>query len=544
MAARGPGGFAPLRHATFRRLWVAQFTSNVGGWMQTVGAQWLMLSLSGSAAYLAFIQSAASLPVLLFAIPAGAMADLVDRRRLLLVSTAFMIAASVVLAVLTIADLVTPWVLLALLFAVGTGQAWTSPAWQSLQPELVPQEERPQAIALGSVNQNLARAVGPAIGGVVVALTDPSVTFLVNAGSFVAVVFAVWRWRSAPRAGAGAVASTLPREHVVAAMRASGRYVRNSPALRTVLLRAAAFMVCASALWALLPAIAEGPLGLGSGGYGLLLGCVGVGAVGGAVALPRLRARMSPDRLLAVGSLLVAGAAFVLAEVHVIGLAAVALVVAGSGWILALATLNSSYQALLPAWIKARGLSYYLIVFQGGTAIGSAIMGVLAGALGVTEVLAGAAVALALTPLLSLVGRIRRFAPEELLPAGGDPAPHLLEAAGTEAGPVQVRIVRHAAPGREQALVDAVAGLEKLRRRTGAIAWTLWRDTADPAHVVEEFLVASWEDHERQHERITVRDRSRLDAVLACTDRAPFAEHYLQATPDRRVRDIPDGGRA
>lgn len=540
MAARGPGGFAPLRHATFRRLWVAQFTSNVGGWMQTVGAQWLMLSLSGSAAYLAFIQSAASLPVLLFAIPAGAMADLVDRRRLLLVSTTFMIAASAVLAVLTIADLVTPCVLLALLFAVGAGQAWTSPAWQSLQPELVPQEERPQAIALGSVNQNLARAVGPAIGGVVVALTDPSVTFLVNAGSFVAVVFAVWRWRSAPRAGA--VASTLPREHVVAAMRASGRYVRNSPALRTVLGRAAAFMVCASALWALLPAVAEGPLGLGSGGYGLLLGCVGVGAVGGAVALPRLRERMSPDGLLAVGSVLVAGAALVLAEVHVIGLAAVALVVAGSGWILALATLNSSYQALLPAWIKARGLSYYLIVFQGGTAIGSAIMGVLAGALGVTEVLAGAAVALALTPLLSLLGRIRQFPVEELLPAGGDPAPHLLADADAEAGPVQVRIVRHAEPGREQALVDAVAGLEKLRRRTGAIAWTLWRDTADPARVVEEFLVASWDDHERQHERITVRDRSRLDAVLACTDRAPVAEHFLQATPDRRVRDIPDGG--
>ena len=189
--ARGPGGFAPLRHATFRRLWLAQFTSNVGGWMQTVGALWLMLSLSGSAAYLAFIQTAASLPVLLFAIPAGALADLVDRRRLILCSTAGMIVASVVLAVLTVADLVTPWVLLALLFAVGVGQAWTSPAWQSLQPELVGEDERPQAIALGSVNQNLARAVGPAIGGAVVALTEPSVTFLVNAASFAAVVFAV-----------------------------------------------------------------------------------------------------------------------------------------------------------------------------------------------------------------------------------------------------------------------------------------------------------------------------------------------------------------
>ncbi|WP_445150078.1 MFS transporter [Baekduia sp. Peel2402] len=526
--ARGDGGgFAPLRHATFRRLWIAQFTSNVGGWMQTVGAQWLMLSLSGSAAYLAFIQSAASLPVLLFAIPAGALADLVDRRKLLMWSTTFMIFASVLLAALTLADLVTPWVLLALLFAVGAGQAWTSPAWQSLQPELVPTEERPQAIALGSVNQNLARAAGPAIGGVVVALTEPSVTFLVNAASFVAVVFTLWRWRTAPRPAASS--SSLPREHVVAAMRASGRYVRNSPALRTVLGRAAAFMVCASALWALLPAIANGPLGLGSGGYGLLLGCVGVGAVGGAIALPRLRARWAPDPTLAVGSLLVAASAFVLAEVHVVGIAAVALVVAGCGWIVALATLNSSYQALLPGWIKARGLSYYLIVFQGGTAIGSAIMGILAGWLGVTEVLAGAAVALALTPLLSLVTTIRRFEPDELLPAGGEPAPHVLTAADAESGPIQVRIERHAAPGREQELVAAVADLEKLRRRTGALAWTLWRDTADPTRIIEEFLVASWIDHERQHERFTIRDRTRLDDVLSLTDRPPTVEHYLQA---------------
>jgi hypothetical protein len=217
----------------------------------------------------------------------------------------------------------------------------------------------------------------------------------------------------------------------------------------------------------------------------------------------------------------------------VVGVVAVALVVAGCGWIVSLATLNSSYQALLPGWIKARGLSFYLIVFQGGTAIGSAVMGLLAGWLGVTEVLAGAAVALALTPLLSLVTTIRRFAPEELLPAGGDPAPHVLNAADATAGPVQVRIERHAAPGRETELVEAVAALEKLRRRTGAVAWFLWRDAEDPARVVEEFLVTSWEDHQRQHERFTVRDRTRLDAVLACTDREPTVQHFLQAVPGR-----------
>ena len=525
MAVRGPGGFAPLRHATFRALWLAQFASNIGGWMQTVGAQWLMLSLTGSAAYLAFIQSAASLPVLLFAIPAGAVGDLVDRRRLLLASTTAMAVAATALAVLAMLDLVTPWVLLGLLFAVGTGQAWTSPTWQSLLPELVDEPERAQAIALGSVNQNLARAVGPAIGGVVVALTDPSIAFLVNAASFVIVIWVVWRWHGARRM----VESALPREHVLAAMRASGRYVRHSPALRAVLVRAGAFVLCASALWALLPSIANRSLGLGSGGYGLLLGCVGVGAVGGALVLPRVRARLSPDPTLALGTLLVAGASLVLAEIHVVAVAGVALVIAGAGWILSLATLNATYQALLPAWIKARGLAFYLIVFQGGTAIGSAVIGLLTTAFDVTQVLAGAAVALALTPLVTRRFALRRITPAELLPAGGERLPHPLEGLDATAGPVQVRILRHASPGREQELIAAVTGVERLRRRTGAIGWSCWRDTSDPAHVVEEFLVASWEDHQRQHERITVRDRARLDAITACTDRPPTAEHWLLA---------------
>ena len=264
------GGFGPLRHPAFRAMWAGQFASNIGGWMQTVGAQWLMLSLTPATSYLAFIQTAASLPVLLFAIPAGATGDLVDRRRLLLGTTLFMAATTTALALLTIAGLVTPWALLAALFLVGVGQAWTSPTWVTLQPELVPAAERPQAIALGSVNMNLARAIGPALGGVLVAVTEPSVVFLVNAATFLTVIAVVWR--SAPRKGA---ASELPAEHLGEAMRASGRYVANSPALRTVLVRAAAYIFFASAIWALLPAVARTNLRLGSGAYGLLLACVG-----------------------------------------------------------------------------------------------------------------------------------------------------------------------------------------------------------------------------------------------------------------------------
>ncbi len=269
----------------------AQFVSNVGSWMQTVGAQELMLTLTTSATLVALIQTAAGLPVVLLAVPAGAIGDLVDRRRLLIASQSFMLLAAVALAVLALAGLVTPWVLLALIFAVGAGQTLTSPTWQTLQPELVAPEDRTQAIALGAVNQNLSRAIGPAIGGALYAATSAAALFFVNALSFVPVIGAVARWRGGARP-----ASAAAPEHVGEAIRAGARYIAGSPALRVILLRAGLFMFFANSIWALLPLVARTRLHLGSGGYGLLLGGVGIGAVAGAAALPRLRGRVTPGR--------------------------------------------------------------------------------------------------------------------------------------------------------------------------------------------------------------------------------------------------------
>ena len=288
--------WAPFRHRLFAAMWGAQFVSNVGGWMQTVGAQWLMLTLTGSAAYVALVQTAASLPIVLFAVAAGTIGDLVDRRHFLLATQAIMLLAAVALGVLAIAGLASPWPLLALIFAVGTGQALTSPTWQTLQPELVAPAERPQAISLGAVNQNLARAVGPAIGGLVLAATSAGTVFLINAATFLAVLAVIAWWRSTPPAHA------LPREHAGQAIQAGGRYVAASPALRVILLRAGLFIFFASSIWALLPLTARRQLHLGSGGYGLLLGCVGVGAVAGAAVLPVLRARLTPGAQLTAGS--------------------------------------------------------------------------------------------------------------------------------------------------------------------------------------------------------------------------------------------------
>jgi MFS family permease len=528
--------WAPFHHRWFSAMWSAQFVSNVGSWMQTVGAQWLMLSLTTSATYVALVQTAASLPVVLFAVVAGAAGDLVDRRRFLLVTQAMMLLAAVALGVLALAGLVTPWLLLALIFAVGTGQALTSPTWQTLQPELVPAEERQQAISLGAVNQNLARAAGPAIGGIVLAASSAGTVFLINAATFLVVIGVIAWWR-----GTRPV-SVLPREHVGEAIRAGGRYVAASPALRVILLRAALFVFFASSIWALLPLTARLQLHLGSGGYGLLLGCVGVGAVGGAALLPSLRARLTPGALLTAGSLGLAGVALVLGYVHVNVIVAISLAVGGLAWILALSTLNSLYQLTLPGWVKARGMSFYLIVFQGGNAVGSAVMGITAQHAGLSVTLLVAAVALALGPLVGRRYRFQSVPPEDLLPAGDWPAPSL---GGDDppGGPVMVTVEYRPHQGRDDELIAALEDARFSRRRTGASAWRMWRDASDPNRIVEQFVVASWQEHLRQHDRITRRDQERLDKIRSLTDPAQPTKvtHWLTPQPGHAFDPHRDG---
>jgi MFS family permease len=484
------------------------------------------LSLTASALPVALIQTASSLPVLLFAVPAGAIGDLVDRRRFILGAQLFMLAGSAALGALALGGLATPWSVLALLFAVGAGQAFTSPTWQTLQPELVPAAERSQAIALGAVNQNLARAVGPAIGGALVVAVSVGSVFIINAATFLAVVVVIYRWRGGARP-----ASALPPEHAAEAVRAGGRYVANSPILRAVMVRAFIFMFFASSLWALLPLVARSDLGLGSGGYGLLLGAVGVGAVGGAFALPHLRARCSTDAMVAGASVTLAVVTAALAVLHVAIVSAVVLAVGGLAWIVTLATLNSAFQSSLPGWVKARGMGWYLIVFQGGAAVGSAAMGIAAQQIGLESTLLIAAGALAVSPLGALRYPLRQLEPAELMPAGDWPAPQLVDPEEAATGPVLVQVQYHPQDGRATELAAAISGLRYSRRRTGASSWRLWRELETPACFVESFVVASWEEHLRQHERVTVRDLSRARRVRELTDpqRPPVVSHMIAA---------------
>src|SRR3954447_11833075 len=302
--------WAPLRRPWFRALWTAQFVANTGTWAQTVGAQWLMGDLGGSALQIALVQTAATLPVFLLVVPAGALGDIVDRRRLLLLSQTSMLLSAAALAVLTAAGAVTPNRLLALTALLATGQALAAPCFQAVQPELVPREELTQAALLNGANGNVARAVGPALGGLLIAAAGPAAAFALNAVSFVGVLVVLYLW---PRP---ATHRPLGAEPILQAIRAGTRYVRSAPAFSSVLTRSALFMVFASGLWALLPALARGPLELGPNGYGGLLAAVGAGAVAGTAVLPWIRARRGPDGVVAGGTLAYAASVAVLGLSH------------------------------------------------------------------------------------------------------------------------------------------------------------------------------------------------------------------------------------
>jgi MFS family permease len=536
------GAFAALRVPLFRAMWLSQFASNIGGWMQTVGAQWLMLSLTTAALPVSLIQTASSLPVLLFAVPAGALGDLVDRKRLILWTQALMLASAAVLGVLTIAGLATPALILALLFAAGIGQALNSPTWQTLQPELVPAQQRTQAIALGSVNQNLARAIGPAIGGALIVATGAGWLFVVNAVTFLFVAIVVMRWRPAARPP-----GALPPEHALPAIRAGGRYVANSPVLRAIMVRSGLFVFFASALWALLPLTARTRLGLGSGGYGLLLGAVGLGAVGGAFVLPWLRGHASADQT-AVGASVVLGVVtLALALVHIVAVAAVALAVGGLCWILALATFNSAFQSSLPGWVKARGMGWYLIVFQGGNAIGSLVLGVVAQEFGLTAALAIAGGLLVLGPVSAIRFPLVAIDPKRLVAVGDWPHPQLPESGEALNGPILVQIAYVAPAERSAELRAALMGLRRSRRRTGASSWRLWRDIATPERHVESFTVVSWEEHLRQRERVSAADQDRSRRIETLLSSPPQITHLVADDADRHhaeLRDSPSARRA
>jgi MFS family permease/quinol monooxygenase YgiN len=493
--------WSPLRESVFRALWIATVVSNIGTWMQDVGESWLMTSLTPSPVLVALVETAGALPVVLVALPAGALADVVDRRRLLLVMQSWMVVAAGAMGVLALMGHMTPARLLSLTFLLGIGTAMSNPAWQAITPELVRPAELPAAIALSGVGINIARAFGPALGGLIVAASGPWAVFFLNATSFIAIMVVVYRWQPAPRK------SKLPPEDIIGAMRTGTRYLRHSPELQTVLIRSGIFVVCASALWALLAQQARRHLGLGSFGYGLLLGCIGLGAIVGAWLLPKVRERLSMNQLVAAGTIGFALTTIALAYVHSFAVLAVALAVGGVAWIAVLSSLNVSAQTVTPSWVRARVMAVYLLVFMGGLAGGSAVWGFAAARVGVSTALLIAAVGLLIGLLATWRYRLVGDEDLSLTPSMHWPEPIVMIDAQPQEGPAITVMEYRIDPKTADDFLLAMKEMKRIRQRDGAIRWNLSRDTADPERYVETFVTESWAEHLRQHERVTAEDR-------------------------------------
>ena len=376
--------WAPLGEPLFRSLWIAAVISYTGTWMQNVGAGWLMTQLTMSPLMVSLVTAATTLPVFLVILPAGALADLVDRRRFLLITQSWMVVAAALLGILTLEHFVTPWTLLLFTFILGLGAVMNDPAWQAITPEVVCPENHAPAVALNSVGFNVARAFGPALGGVVIAAAGSGVAFLLNAASFFGVIFFLYRWK---RPHFEHVATGRVSDAIVAGL----RYVRGAPLVRSILIRTGAFSVAASSLPALLPILARPH---GATGYGLLLGFFGLGALAGAAVLPRVRTRLSVDGVVAFDILLFAAMTFAAGRVQTFTLLCLVMFASGTAWIGILACLNIAAQTMSPSFLRARALSMYLLVLQGGMALGSAAWGALATRVGVPTALLCSAIAL------------------------------------------------------------------------------------------------------------------------------------------------------
>lgn len=491
---------SPLRYRIFRHVWAASTVSNLGGLIQSVGASWLMLSIAQSADMVALVQASLSLPVVLLSLIAGAMADNRDRRKVMLGAQVFLFVVSIALMVCALTGAITPWLLLTFTFAIGCGAAFNAPAWQASVGDMVPRAELPGAVALNSMGFNIARSVGPAIGGAIVAAAGAATAFAVNAASYVALIGVLWRWRPAPQP------HPMPRETLGLAVAAGVRYVAMSPSIRTVLLRAGVFGLSAVSVMALMPVVAKVLLGGGPLTYGLLLGSFGLGAVTGAFGNARLRASLSTEAIVRWASAAFAVAVALIGLSNQLLLTMVGLFVAGAGWLLALSTFNVSVQMSAPRWVVARALSLYQMATYCGLAAGSWLWGEVA-----ADSSAGAALVAAAGLMLAsvLLGRWLPLVQTEqinldLLRSWTEPTTAVHVDART--GPVVITIEYLI---RESDIADFLAAMtdrRRIRRRDGARNWRLLRDLADPELWIERYETPTWLDYVRHNSRITHHD--------------------------------------
>ncbi len=510
--------------------------------MQDTAGTWLMTALTGSPLLIALMQTAASLPVLLLGLLAGATADIFDRRRLLIFWQVWMLSSVAVLALLTFLGHISPWTLLAFTFLLNVGSAMNNPAWQAIVPELVPRPLIPDTVSLNAASNNLARAVGPALGGLMVAAfkrtgTGAGSVFFLNAISFAGVIWVLFNWKRTPL-----FKSALPAERIAGSIRSGLRYVRYSPTLQSSLLRAFIFTFFVSGIWSLLAVVAQRDLHQGALGYGILNGSLGVGAVIAVTQLPMIRARLSSDRIIAISTMYQSAALVILAFVHAPYIILPTLLLSGFAWTSTMSTLNVSVQLAVPAWVQARALGSYLMTFQGGMALGSIFWGVLAEHTSTTVALACSGCGLLISlPLSYRFHILQGPLPDHTPYQWKRPAPEIAPVPGAEPdvteGPVRISIEYHVPLERYAEFTHVIHELRGVRLRDGAIRWGIYRDARNPEILNETFLMESWIDYLRSRERVTEADRVIRDRVYALHtgQEPPVVSHQVyvrEITPD------------
>lgn len=530
---RLPAALVPLRNSTFRTLWLANVVAWLGTWLQNTGAGWLMTSLAPRPFIVAMVQAATIMPVFLLALPGGALADIVDRRVFLIGAQLWTILAATSLALMTIGHVTTAMWLLALTFAIGIGSALTAPAWSAIVPELVPREDLVQAIALNGIGYNLTRAVGPALAGFLILLGGSSLAFSLYAVSIVAVIVALFTWHRGRRF------TGLPREHLLSAMRAGIRFVRNTPAVQFAMVRTIAYSIPASAPWALLPLLVRERLGLGPGMYGVILGMMGIGGVSSGMLLPLVRGRVSR------GATVMGCTLFSCAGIALLGLsrhwlpAAFGMLLFGIGWTSAYATIQAAAQLVCPPWVRARALAIYQLAQNGALTAGSFAWGLLGGQMSLDDtLLIAAALGVVLIPLVN--GCSVDLASAKPRPIAPEPS-HMPEAPAAELVPLlrrargRVMETVHYRVQQEQRaeFLSAMADVRKVRGRAGAMFWQLYEDVAHPEGWMEVWSMESWTDHLREVTRLSDDDRAVLAraGVFQCGGDGPRPARYIAVDP-------------
>ncbi|MEO8508757.1 MAG: MFS transporter [Betaproteobacteria bacterium] len=523
-------GSSPLRHARFRAFYFASIGVALGYTMQATLAAWLMATMTPSPLMVALVQTASTAPAIIVGLVAGALSDIVERRRVILATQLLFVIGTVVLGVATIFDVMAPWALLLLTAIIGIGFTFYMPAQQASINDLVERLDVPQAVALGAVAMNVSRAIGPALAGALAAWIGSGSAFLASAVFFAGMVFVVRRWPHQPPALPG-----VP-ETLITGIASGLRFVRHSTPMRAIILRNLIYSLCASSLWALLPVIARDQLGLGAGGFGLLFGSFGAGAVVGALNVTRQLRKHSLQRVVLAASLLWVISTTLVAATELTALALIGAFGAGASWVGVFASLGAGTQSAAPAWVRARAVAMSFVTVQASLALGSVVWGVLATWQGTRIALLASTTSLLVLLFVYRKVRVRLGGDKDIMPGAQLPELGLPVEPQPDDGPVLIQIEYRVDADKRNAFLRAVHAVGPVRRRNGANSWRVFRDVAEEGLFVERYIISSWAEYVRLRARMTIADRQVADDV---------SRYQREGVPLRVSRllgiDLPDG---